>query len=398
MQIMTRKQVIMVAIGVLIVAVVIYGFLPTPRSVQTAEVTRAPLQVVVEEEGETHVLNRYEVTAPTAAFARRIALDVGDYVVAGQPVVELEAPRPGIIDARTRSEAVARVDAARANVLQATERLRSAEATARQAEEERTRMQRLIADGAATPQSLDRVTTEREQAEASLAAARAAVAGARAELAAAEAVVAGGPTGNVDQAVQSRLLAPVAGRVLAVHRQSSGAVGPGEPLIEIGDTERMEVRIDVLSQDAVRIRPGMRVLIDQWGGDEVLEAVVERVEPQAFTDVSSLGVEERRVPVVAGIVSPPVVWQDLGANYRVLARFIVWEGESVLQVPASAVFRTDEGRAVFVVAGGRAERRAVTIGRQAGLQVEVVTGLIEGESVIIHPDNALEDGDRVQGG
>jgi HlyD family secretion protein len=392
----TRKQIILIVVGVLVLAVVVYGFLPTPRNVQTAEVRRAPLQVIVEEEGETRVLDRYEVAAPAAAYARRIPVEVGEFVSAGQTLVELEAPRAPVLDPRSRAEAAARAEAGRAAVGQATQGLRAAEATFRQTEEERARIERLVADEAATPQALERATIEAEQAEASLAAARATVTTARAELAAAEASLGESSPGNESLPVQTRLVAPTAGRVLAVHRPSGGAVNPGEPLIDIGDTERLEVRVDVLSQDAVRIRPGMRVLIDQWGGDEVLEAVVERVEPQAYRDVSSLGVEERRVPVVAGMSAPAEIWPDLGANYRVLARFIIWEAESVLQVPASAVFRTDEGRAVFVVVNGRAERRFVEIGRQAGLQMEVVSGLAEGDVVIIHPDNALEDGDRVR--
>lgn len=393
---LTRKQIILIAVGVLVVVAIIYGFRPTPRNVQTAEVTRAPLRVIVEEEGETRVVDRFQVAAPIAAYARRAPIDVGDYVQAGQVIVELEAPRSGILDPRMRAETAARVEAARASVRQATEQMRSAEAAARRAEEERARMERLLAEDAATQQALDRVTTEAQQAEAALAGARATVTAARAELAAAESTLADAPASSASLPVETRLVAPAAGRILAVYRPSGGPVSPGEPLIEIGDTERLEVRVDVLSQDAVRIRPGMEVLIDQWGGDESLEAMVERVEPQAFTDVSSLGVEERRVPIVAALTSPPGLWADVGSNYRVLARFIIWEGSAVLQVPASAVFRTDEGRAVFIVRGGRAERRYIQVGRQAGLQVEVVSGLNEGDVVIIHPDNALADGDRVR--
>jgi HlyD family secretion protein len=392
---LTRKQIFMIVVGVIILALVIYGFLPSARTVQTAEVVRGPLQVVGEEEGETRVVDHYQITAPTAGYARRISVEVGDPIVAGQAVVELEAPRSGILDPRTRVEASARADAARAAVVQAQEQLRVAEIAARRSADERDRTQRLIDEDAATTQALDRATMEADQAEAALSAARATVTSARAELAAIQSAVDESPSSNVSLPVQTRLVAPSTGRVLAVHRPSGGPVNPGEALVEIGDTERLEVRVSVLSQDAVRIRPGMRVLIDQWGGDRLLEGVVERVEPQAFTEVSSLGVEERRVPVIASLSTPIGQWTELGTNYRVLARFIVWEGEAVLQVPASAIFRTDEGRAVFVLEGGRARRRHVQIQRQAGLSVEVVSGLVEGDVVIIHPDNALSDGDRV---
>jgi HlyD family secretion protein len=182
--------------------------------------------------------------------------------------------------------------------------------------------------------------------------------------------------------------------VLAVRRRSEGQVLPGDTLVVIGDTRRLELRADVLSQDAVRIHPGTRVLIEQWGGQGALTARVTRVEPQAHTVVSSLGVEEQRVNVLAALEgqAPPA---GLGSGFRVLARFVVWEGNDVLQVPSSALFRSDSGWAVFVVVGGRAARRPVTIGQQAGLTTELVSGLQEGEQVVAHPGNDVEDGVRV---
>lgn len=391
----TRKQTLLIALGVLVLAAVVYGFLPDPLPVQTVPVERGPLRVIVEEEGETQIEERYAISSPVAAFARRISIEVGDDVEAGQPVVQLEPPRSAILDPRTRAEAAARVEAARAAVAQAGEQAQAAEAAAERASEERRRVERLAADASATPQALEQATAEASQAEANLAAARATTAAARADLDAAQAALRE-TAGNANLPVQEVLRAPTSGRVLAVHRRSEGSVSPGEPLVEVGDTERLEVQVDVLSQDAVRIQPGMRVLIDQWGGDTLLDAVVDRVGPDGFTDVSSLGVEERRVPVVAHLVSPPEAWVGLGSGYRVLARFVVWEGADVLQVPAGAVFRTEDGWAVFTVKDGRATRRNVTVGHQAGLAMQIVSGLDEGEAVIVHPDSEVEEGVRVQ--
>ena len=186
--------------------------------------------------------------------------------------------------------------------------------------------------------------------------------------------------------------------MLSIHRRSAGHVNPGEPILEVGDTQRMEVHVDVLSQDAVRISPGVRIEIDEWGGDRLLEAMVHRVEPQAFTRVSALGVEEQRVTVIAALTSPAEDWSMLGADYRVLARFIVWEDDDVLQVPTSALFRSADGWAVFVVEGGTARRRDVSIGQQAGLRTQILAGLEAGEHVIVHPANEIEDGVSVRAG
>lgn len=390
-----RKRLILIGIAVLVIVLIVIGFLPDPVNVEMAEVARGPLQVTVEEEGRTEVTDTYVITAPIAAYARRIELREGDKIAQGQPVVQLEPPRSAILDPRTRAEAEARVRAAEASLRQAEENQRAAQATARRAADERARIKRLFEGEAATEQMRDQAVAEAVQAEAALEAAQAVVEAARAELAAARANLAG-DTAVANTPVRQVLTSPVTGRVLRVVRQSEGMVAPGEPLVEIGDVENLEVRVEVLSQDAVRIQPGSRVLLDQWGGDELLEAVVQRVEPIGVTRISSLGVEEQRVTVVSNITSPPDRWQALGSGYRVVARFILWESDDALQVPAGALFRTDDGWAVFVVEDGRAVRRDVEIGHQSGLAAEVVSGLSEGDQVIVHPPSDLEEGARVE--
>ena len=385
----------MIGIAVLVIILIFIGFLPDPVNVEMAEVARGPLQVTVEEEGRTEVTDTYVITAPIAAYARRIELREGDKIAQGQPVVQLEPPRSAILDPRTRAEAEARVRAAEASLRQAEENQRAAQATARRAADERARIERLFEGEAATEQMRDQAVAEAVQAEAALEAAQAVVEAARAELAAARANLAG-DTAVANTPVRQVLTSPVTGRVLRVVRQSEGMVAPGEPLVEIGDVENLEVRVEVLSQDAVRIKPGSQVLLDQWGGDELLEAVVQRVEPIGVTRISSLGVEEQRVTVVSNITSPPDRWQALGSGYRVVARFILWESDDALQVPAGALFRTDDGWAVFVVEDGRAVRRDVEIGHQSGLAAEVVSGLSEGDQVIVHPPSDLEEGARVE--
>jgi HlyD family secretion protein len=366
--------------ALLVVVAIAYSFMPRPVTVRTMEVTRGPLQVIVEEEGETRVEDRYVVTAPVAGFARRVEVEVGDRVVAGQPLVRLEPARAALLDAPGSADAAARADAARA-------RLGQADVVAARATAERERVERLVAADAATRQAL-------EQAIADEAGALAALRTARAELDAAAAALRGDAA--VSPGVRHVVTAPASGTVLAVHRRSEGQVAPGEPLVDIGTTDRLEVVADVLSQDAVSIAPGTPALLDEWGGDVPLDAVVTRVEPHGFMRVSALGVEERRVSVVAALRSPPELYARLGAGYRVLARFIVWQHPDVARVPTAALFRYGDGWAVFAVDGGRAVRKPVEIGRQAGLLTEVVRGLAAGDTVIVHPSSEVDDGKRVR--
>lgn len=392
----TRKRLILIGIGLAVLAALVYGFLPQPVPVDLATVQRGPLQVIVEEEGETQVADTYVISSPVAAFARRIELEPGDRVERGQPVVRLEPPRAAILDPRTQAQARVRVDAAQAALAQAGQNAQAAAAAAQQAQEERQRAERLFAGGSATQQTLTQARSAADQTQANLDAAQAAVAAARAELTSARAALQQETAGPANLTVTELLLAPVGGRVLTVHRKSEGQVNPGEPLVELGDVDSLEVRVDVLSQDAVRIPPGTRVLLEHWGGKAVLDAVVSRLEPRGFTKVSSLGVEEKRVTVVANLTSPPALWEGLGAGYRVLARFIVWEDENVLLVPTGALFRTDDGWAVFTVEAGTAVRRPVEVGHQTGLAAEIVAGLDAGAAVIVHPANALTEGARVE--
>jgi HlyD family secretion protein len=378
---LTRKRALITGGAVLLVAWLVYMFLPDPVPVQTAAVTRGPLQVIVEEEGETRLENRYVITAPVAAYVRRMQLEAGDTVEAGQVVVRLEPPRGDILDPRTGAQVDARIAAARAAVAQA-------EIAYRQATAELERMERLHAAEAATRQALERATTDAARVRAELEAARAEMGAAQA----ARRTAAGAPALPVTDEIR----APASGRVLVVHHPSGGQVMPGEPLLEVGDTEQLHVVAEVLSQDAVRIRPGTPVLLDQWGGDTTLEAVVRQVDPQGFTRVSALGVEERRVRVLADLASPPADYAALGPGYRVLARFVLWQSDDVLRVPTAALFRHDDGWAAFVVNGRRANLRPVVVGQQAGLAAQVVDGLAEGETVIVHPGNDVTDGGRVR--
>ena len=220
---------------------------------------------------------------------------------------------------------------------------------------------------------------------------------ARFELEAAQTALQYSITGNGETARETvKLRAPVSSRVLQLHRESEGVVATGEPLLEIGDPQALEVAVDVLSADAVRIRPGTPVEFHRWGGELPLEGVVRRIEPTGFTKVSALGVEEQRVWVIADLTTPQEQWQQLGDGYRVEAHFILWEAQDVLQVPASALFRHADGWAVFAVVSGRARLTAVRTGRNNGLVTQILSGLGEGDTVIVHPDDRIGDGVRVQ--
>lgn len=373
-----------------IAALVLLALRPRPINVETGRAITGPLRETVENEGETRAHDRYTLAAPVTGRLMRIELHDGDMVRAGQGVAFM---RPTPLDDRERDAAAARVSAAEALLRAAEEQVAHDRAEREQSRRERTRTEQMAAQGIATPQALEQAGTAEQLAAKTLTAAeyraRAATAQwreARAALLAAEPDQAGG--GRI-----ITLRVPRSGPVLRVLEKSERVVTAGTPLLLIGDPRKLEVVVDLLSSDAVRVRPGAEVTLDEWGGAEPLKARVRVVEPYAFTKVSALGIEEQRVNVVADFIDQP---GPLGDGYRVVAKIVTWSNNEVLKIPISALFRQGESWCVFVVEHGRGRRRTVGVGHRNQAEAEIVNGLGKGETVVLHPSNQLDDGMRVK--
>ena len=393
----SRRSLWLALVGVLVVAGVVAGFLPRPVPVDLAPVTRGPLTVTVEEEGKTRVIDRYVVSAPVAGFARRIELDVGDPVSRGDRLLTLEPLRSDVLDPRRRAEAEARVASARSAMLAAEQQATAAQADEELARLELRRIEKLAGIQYVAEDELDRARAQARSGAAKLRSAQFALEVSRHELEAAKTALeysAAQDGSEPPELVEIR--APVEGRVLRLLRESEGVVASGAPLLELGDPRALEVEVEVLSSDAVRIAPGTAIRFERWGGPAPLEGVVRRVEPTGFTKISALGVEEQRVLVIGDITSPPADWARLGDGYRVEASFVLWRGEDVLQAPASALFRDGDGWAVFTDREGRAALTPVTVGARTGLRVQILDGLAEGDEVVIHPGDDLGPGKRIR--
>lgn len=362
---------------------------PAPVVVDVAVAERGPLQVTVDEDGETRAHDRFVVSAPVAGRVSRIELHEGDLVAQDQVVAEIGSLP---LSAREREEQLSRIRAADALESQAAERLRHAQADAAQAKRELERVEQLTKSGFASEQERENATLLARTSENELEAARFQVRAAEADTESARAaLLAIDEARGAGAAVKVR--APVAGKVLRIPERSERVVTAGTPLLTLGDPAALEIVIDLLSNEAVKVAPGMAVLLTGWGGEQPLRARVRRVEPYGFTKVSALGVEEQRVNVIADFVDPPGA---LGDGFRVDAKIVLWESDDVLRVPSSAPFRYGDGWSVFVVEDGRARRRTVSLGQRGALEVEVKDGLAPGEVVIRQPPNEVDEGARVR--
>jgi len=386
------KRILLVLFALAIVGAIVYASLPKPIEVELAVVERGPLQVTVNGDGRTRVQDRYVILAPLYGNLGRIELEPGDDMKDGAILARISPLQPPLIDARSRAGLQARVSAADAAQRQAEAAAARAVESAAFAERELERMQRLTKEGALAPRALDAAELERQHSAKQVESADFGVRVARHELEMARAALGmGRPRG--EQSFE--LSAPVGGRVLRIMRESEGVVNPGEPLLEIGDPNALEIVVDVLTVDAVDVEIGDPVIIDRWGGDAELHGSVRNIEPSAFTKLSALGVEEQRVNVIIAITEASDLWKGLGDGYRVETRIVVWESDAALKVPAGALHRHGEQWALFVVEAGMVHERSVELGHRSGLEVEILSGVEPGQSVVLHPSDRVDDGVEV---
>jgi HlyD family secretion protein len=394
-----RRLIAMVGLG-LAGAAAVWALRPQPVPVDIARIDRGALQVTVNEEGRTRVRDIYVVSAPLAGMLQRSPVEVGDSVRAGDTVVSVIQPTaPAFLDVRARREAEAAVQVADAAVGVARAQMREMEAQLAYAKTELARAVELSRRGVVAERTLDDARVAHSNAEARLQSAQATLEMRRRELETARARLIGPDTLELADdpgACCILVRAPVDGRVLNLFHESEQVVAAGTPLLEVGDPGNLEVVVEMLSSDAVRVAPGAFARIEGWGRPEPLTATVRRVEPAGFTKISALGIEEQRVRVILDIGTPRSARAELGHGYRVIAHVTVEQVRDATLAPISALFRHGDAWAVYVVDGDdRATRRIVEIGARTNREAVVRSGLEPGERVILYPGDRVADGVRV---
>jgi HlyD family secretion protein len=376
---------------VVVLLILLGGFFllrPKPVPVDVSQVTRGPMMVSVEEEGETRIHDHFIISAPVAGRLLRIQLDAGDAVQRGEVIARI-VPAP--IEPRQRAELAAQLNAAQATTHEAQAQVERAQSEYEQARRDRSRAEQLAASGVISHEALEQAQTREVTDRKLLEAARRRLEAAKAQEAAAKArLLEAEQSGESGSVVEVK--SPLKGKVLRLLQQSERVVTPGTPLLDLGYSPQLEVVTDVLSTEAVKVHAGDPVLLEGWGGAKPIRARVRLVEPSGFTKISALGIEEQRVNIVIDFVDPP---GPLGDGYRVEARIIVWQQDDVVKLPASALFRHGDSWAVFTAENGRARLRDVRIGHRNSSEAEVLGGIDVGRPVILHPTNQIQDGIRV---
>ena len=394
---MTPRTILLSGLGLALVgALVVTAFRDAPIPVDLAVIERGDLTVTVDAEGETRVRHRFDVNAPITGQLRRLPLEVGDPVVEGETIVaRIEPASTPLLDARSRAEALAVLHDAEAQINFAQAEIRRTKANAAYAQTQLDRAQALIATGAITLTRVEDAAVQLDLAEAEVVSAEARLAMAQASKERAEAVLLEPEASNEDASCCLSILSPTNGVVLSQPNASARPVVAGENLMSLGDPADLEIVVDLLSADATRIRTGAPAVLDRWGGDVRLEAVVRTIEPTARSVVSALGIEEQRVDVRLEITSPKDLWAGLGTGFAVFARIEEWRAENVLLVPLSAVFQKEGDWYSIVARDGVAMQVPISIGRRDGRMAVVLDGLAEGDTVVMHPADTIRDGSSI---
>jgi HlyD family secretion protein len=397
----TNRRIIFWSIfGLLLIAGLVYAFMPQPVPVDVGVVSVGPVRITIDDEGKTRVREIYTVSAPLPGRAMRITHKVGDRVVGGETVLAtIEPGDPTFLDVRSRTKADSEAKAAEAALALATAEQNRAQAELDYALAELSRAKRLAAGNTISDSALDRAVLEAKSRRAALDTAKAATRMRSYELVTARASLIEAGEGRPDNPAATGccvpVRAPVSGSILKVLHESAGIVGAGDPLIEIGDPQNLEIIVDLLSTDAVKVEPGAKVLVEAWGGGKTLPGQVRRVEPTGFTKVSALGIEEQRVNVIIDFSGDKAAWRRLGHGFRVQLRIVIWERDQTLRLPVGALFRAGDAWAAFVVADGKASLREVSIGQRNAKFAEVLEGVKEDDKIVQHPSDRILDGVRV---
>ncbi len=399
------RSILTVAASLAIAGILLAAFWPRPMLVDLATVKRGDMIVTINEEGRTRVKEPYVVSSPVAGELQRVTVLPGDRVVGGETIVARMSPaNPSALDVRTREQAIAAVSAAEAALRVARADLNAALATDVFAQSELERTQKLVDKGIASKVAMERSEQAAKIAKANLDTVQAAISMREAELANARAQLIGFDDAGLAQALEDNerpsysipMRAPIDGTILKVIHKSETTLPAGEPILEIGDIEGdLEVMAELLSSDAVQVSEGNRVIITNWGGPGDLSGSVSRIDPYGYTKYSALGVEEQRVETTIQFDGPSEDRGTLGHGYRIEVQIVVWAQEDVVIVPSAALFRQGQNWAVFANADGRAVLREVEIGRNNGIEAQVLSGLEPGESVVQFPSANLTDGARI---
>lgn len=388
------KKALMGAVALILLLGVVRAFMPQPVAVDFAIVERAGIEVTIHGEGKSRVRENYLVSAPIAGRLLRIEREPGDEVIAGDTIVAtMEPADPVFLDVRSEAQALAQIGASEAARELAKAQLSRKQAELKFAERELERARELAGRANISERTLDQRELGVKTLEAEVATAGSNLQKAESELALARAALirpTEGSEGGEFCCVQ--VVSPVSGRVLRLLQESAGVVQAGQPLLELGDLSDLEMVIDLLSTEAVKVDAGDQAYIDHWGGPYPLSAIVRLVEPSGFTKISALGIEEQRVNVILDVTEEPARWQNLGDGYRVEAFIVVDAKPDVVSAPVSALFRQQDRWAVYAVIDGEATLTPVSVGLRNERRVEILSGLAPGDVVVIHPPNTVSDG------
>lgn len=390
-----RKSVIAVAVLVCIVAAAVCSKMHHAVPVQTSVARKGRIRAYVEERGRTSLPHVYHLTMPQNGRIYPVTLKAGtavkkDQVVAMQDAEDLQ-------DALKESKDMV---FAMANAVKAAEaRIKASEARKGYAEWLWQAEKTLYEDNKTSAmrekeahKTFIETKVDHEESQAIFYA-----------LGALNAATRLMPIYVNRRLKRTTMRSPVDGVVLKRYVWNEQILQAGAPILDIGDLRELQVTADILSEEVVDVKRHNPVEVyGEAVGEKPVRGTVERIKPQGFTKISSLGVEQQRVPVIIAfnkedITAMAAAGRKLGLEYRVRVRIYTAERENAVIVPRTALFRGSDGRwETYAIRDGKTELVELEIGLTNAHEAEIISGLSAGDTVVVAPESSLTSGARVK--
>lgn len=377
---------------------------------------RGDLEIVVTETGRIEPLTKVDVKSKVAGQVQAVRVQEGQQVKQGDVLLELDATdaRHNLAQAEA-DRAVAQAELAGltagprpADLAEAQANLQEALARQHRADEERTRARKALAANSLTPREWDLARGEADEADAAVAAAHSKLARVEAGAAPDEVAEARAKLRKAEVALQSAhdqlaycvVRSPITGTVIHRGIQVGEMVTPGvaetgnrEPLLTVADLSQLVVESNINQIDVGKLGVGQTVTIrvDTLPG-EAFHGDVYKVAPAAVEgrdkDVQLFPVEVRVDPHGEKRLKP-----GMSADIDIFVR----KKTDVLLLPIEAVARDVDGDGLVTLVHKKSngqwarEKRMVRLGSSNESEIEIRSGLKEGDQVYIDPAPARDN-------
>lgn len=407
-----KKKFIWIGLILIIITAAVYMYMTKTSAVdvELTEVKRGDIEEYIEEKATVELENKADIYTQQSGIVTLSSVDVGDEVKAGDVLLKIgdEELQLQIRSMELQKQSIeAQLEEAREGLNQWD--LKTLEANVKTAQIAYDEAERILENNKKLYQAGGISKDIYESSVAALASAQANLESAKATLAAAQE----GLSPNVEKQFLTQIdelriqinhlkskqkdytvKSPMDGIVLLSEAPEGSIVHQGKLVFQIGSYDEMYLSSDILVDDIANIKEGSEVLISNKDlGINYVRGTVRKIYPQAFSKMSDLGIEQKRIKIE---ISFDGEINDLRPGYDMDIKIITASSKNTLLIEDKAVFEQGGKFYVFVNDNGVAKLRQIEKGLESDDMIEVTDGLQEGEQVILSPDEDINEETKIK--